>query len=112
MPTVKVNANTTPQTLFTTPKHEKGKLTAVIVDNQSTSKKTIKIQDVFTPDSTAGNPSPTTQTIDRVQLTVGAGLTATLDKLSLEGVEFLGTAQAVADATDTACVIIVVYRFE
>jgi hypothetical protein len=39
-------------------------------------------------------------------------LTATLDKLSLEGVEFLGTAQAVADAADTACVIIVVYRFE
>jgi hypothetical protein len=112
MPTVKVNANTTPQTLFTTPKHEKGKLVSIIVDNQSTTKKTITIQDVFTPDPTAGNASPTTQTIDRVQLTVDAGLTETLDKSSLEDVEFLGTAQAVADSADTACVIIVVYNFE
>jgi hypothetical protein len=112
MPTAKVTANTTAQTLFTTPKHKKGKITALTVDNQSTSKKTIKIQDIFTPDPTAGAPSPTEQTKDRVQITVGAGLTATLDKLSLEDVEFLGTAKAVADATDAACVITVVYRFE
>jgi hypothetical protein len=112
MPTAQVTANVTAQTLFTTPKHKKGKLTSLIVDNQSEAKKTIMIQDVFTPDATAKVSSPSQQTKTRVQLTVDAGLTATLDELSLRDVEFLGTAQAVANATDAACVITVVYRFE
>lgn len=112
MPTAKVTANTTAQTLFTTPKHKKGKITAITIDNQSAAKRTIKIQDVFTPDASAGNPSPSEQTIDRVQISVDTGLTATLDKTSLEDVEILGVAKAVADATDSACVITVVYHFE
>ncbi len=112
MPTVNVTANTTPQTLFVTPKHKKGKITSIIVDNQSTALKTITIQDVFTPDPSVGTPSPTEQTKNRLQLSVNAGLTATLDETSLRDVEVLGTAKAVANATDAACVITVIYHFE
>lgn len=112
MPTAKVTANTAAQTLWTTPKHKKGKLTALNIDNQGSAKRTIKIQDVFTPDPSTGVPSPTEHTLERVQVSVDVGLSASLDEASLENVEFLGTAKAVADAADAGCVIIAVYTFE
>lgn len=112
MPTARVTANTSAQTLFSTPEHVKGKITVFKVDNQGSTAKTIELQDVFTPDASVGTSSPTEQTIYRLQITVGAGLTADVPETELRDVEFLGTAKAVASGVDTNCKIIVGYHFE
>jgi hypothetical protein len=111
MATARVTANTTAQDLFSTPKVRKGKLTSVKVDNQSAAARTVRLQDVFTPDASAAVPSPSAQTIERLQITVGAGLTADVPADELKDVEFLGDAKAIADAIDAACVITVAYHF-
>ncbi|MEM1524812.1 MAG: hypothetical protein QXW83_00190 [Nitrososphaerales archaeon] len=112
MPTSQAIASTTPIPLWITPKHMKGKLKALIIDNQHTEAATIIIQDVFTPDPSIGNQSPTQQIKIRVQITVGAGTSISLDRTALEGVEFLGVASAVSNVTSTSCVIIAVYDLE
>jgi len=112
MPTARVTANTTAQTLWTTPKHHKGKLKALNIDNQSTVALTIRIQDVFTPDPSAGVATPTQQTIERVQITVAAGASVSLSEDSLVDAEFLGVVSAIANDIQAACVIIAIYEFE
>ena len=111
MSTVRTTADVTPVALFTTPRVAKGRLTSVKIDNQGTAARTIRIQDRFTPDPSAGVPAPTERVIDRVQLTVGAGLTETLSSEQLEDIQILGTCEAVASATDPATVIIIGYHF-
>ena len=111
MSTARVTANVDPVMLFTCPRVAKGKLTSIKVDNQGAAARTIRIQDRFTPDPSAGVPTPAEQVIDRVQLTVGAGLTETLSSEQLEDIQILGTCEAVASATDPATVIIIGYHF-
>ena len=112
MPTARVTANTTAQTLFTVSKHKKGKLTSLNVDNQAGSSATIRLQDIFTPDASAKEASPTEKTIERVQITVAAGSSVSLSEDSLKNAECLGTVKAIADITDTACVIVAVYTLD
>lgn len=112
MATARVTANTVAQALFSTPKVKKGKLTLVQVDNQGAALRTVRLQDIFTPDPSAGVPSPSVQTIERLQISVGAGLTANVPETELRDVDFLGDAKAIASAIDAACVIIVGYHME
>jgi hypothetical protein len=112
MATARVTANTTPQTLFTVPRHAKGRLTALVVDNQGAAPRTVRLQDVFTPSPSAGNASPTQQTVERLQVTVAAGATVRVPETELRDVEFLGEARAVASATDPATVIICAYSLQ
>jgi len=112
MATKRVTANTAAQELFNTPEHSKGKLTSLEVDNQGAAARTVRLQDVFTPDASAGVSSPTEQTVERKQVTVGAGLTASVPKEELEDLEFLGSCRAIASAIDASCVIIAGYHFE
>ena len=111
MSTVRATADTTPVTLFSVPKIAKGKLTSVKVDNQGAAAVTVRLRDRFVPDASAGVPSPVEQIIDRVQLTVGAGLTGTLSSEELKDTQILGTCETVANVTDAATVIIVSYHF-
>ena len=67
---------------------------------------------MFTPDPSVKVPSPSEQTIERLQISVGAGLTADVPETELKDVEFLGDTKAIADAIDTSCVIIVGYHME
>ena len=110
MSTVRATADVTPRVLFTAPKVAKGKLTSIKVDNQGTAARTIRIQDRFTPDSSAEVPAPAEQTIDRLQFTVGAGTTFDISQDELQDVEVLGTCQVVADAVEPACVVLVGYH--
>jgi len=112
MSTARVTANTADQALFSTPKHYKAKLTSVKVDNQGAALRTVRLRDIFTPDPSVGVPSPSAQTIERLQISVGAGLTADVPETELRDLEMLGDAKAIASAIDTACVIIVGYQFE
>jgi len=111
MSTARTTANTAAQDLFATPKHAKGKLTALKVDNQGAALRTVRLQDIFTPDVSEGVASPAQQTIERIQISVGAGLTADVPKDELEDCEFLGTCKGIANAVDASCVIIATYHY-
>ncbi len=111
MATSRVTASNVVQSLFTTPKHIKGKLSAVNIDNQSGAARTIQIQDVFTPDASAGTPGPLAQTRYRLQVTVPGTASLSFDEKSLKDIECLGAVGALADAVAAACVIVVNYHF-
>jgi len=99
-------------TLFATPPIKKGKLSSVLIDNQSAALRTIHLRDDFTPDPSVGTPSPSAQTIEIGQWSVGAGLTAAVPETELKKKEVRGTLKCYADATDAACVITVDYNLE
>jgi len=98
--------------LFTTPKHVKGKITALNVDNQGASSHTIILTDTFTPDASAGVASPTVQIKQRFQTTLVKGVVFSADENSLRDIECLGAVHAVGDTLDSGCVIIANYHFE
>jgi hypothetical protein len=111
MPTARVLANTAAQLLLSVPKHQKAKITSIDIDNQGVAARTVRLQDIFTPDVSAGEPSPTPQTKERFQATVGSGVSFSADELSLKDLEFLGDVKAIASAIDPSCVVIVKYHF-
>lgn len=112
MATARATAHTTAVSLFTAPRNKRVKLTSITVDNQGAAARTVRIQDLFTPDPSMGTPVPTLKTIERAQLTVGAGLTGSMSAEELKNVPILGEAKAISDAVDANCVIIVSYSME
>ena len=110
MATVRATADVAPRILFVTPGVAKGKLTSIKIDNQGAAARTIRIQDRFTPDPSAGVPAPAEQTIDRLQFTVGAGLTADIPETELRDIEILGACQVVADAVEPLTVVSIGYH--
>lgn len=97
-------------TLFSTPKIKKAKLTSVKIDNQSAAAKTIHLRDDFTPDASVKVAAPTAKTIEKLQVTVGAGLTADVPETELKDKEFLGDCKCYADVADAKCIIICDYE--
>jgi len=97
--------------LFSTPKVKKSKLTSVKVDNQGTADRTIHLRDVFTTDVSAKAETGEKE-IERLQITVGAGLTADVPETELKDVEFLGVCKCYADAAEPLCIIIVGHHME
>lgn len=112
MSTARVTANTIAQALWSTPRVKKAKVTLVKVDNQGAALRTVRLQDIFTPDASVGVPSPSAQTTERLQISVGAGLTADVPETELRDVEILGDAKAIANVTDASVVIVVGYHFD
>ena len=112
MATARCTAHTTAVTLLSTPKVKKAKITAIDIDNQSAAARTVRLQDIFTPDVSALVAAPTAKTIERFQATVGSGVSFSADEPSLKDLEGLGDLKAIADAIDATCVIIVKYHFQ
>lgn len=112
MSTKKVTSNTDAQDLFSCPKVKKAKITAIDIDNQSTAARTVRLQDIFTPDASVKVTSPSEKTEERFQATVGSGVSFSADEPSLKDLEVLGDAKIIADAIEATCVIIVKYHFE
>jgi len=112
MASKRVTSDTAAQTLFATPKHVVGRMSAINIDNQSTALRTLILQDIFTPDASVGVTSPTEQTVVRHQISVSAGQSVSIDKNTLEDLRFLGTAKVAGDTTSTLCVIVANYHFE
>lgn len=102
---------TTATTLFTTPEHQRGVITGLNIDNQYSTALTLILQDVFTTDASNG-ASATTVTDARLQITVAAGQSVSVDRNSLENIKILGICKMLGSATSTLCVIIVNYNFE
>ncbi len=96
-------------TLFATPKVKKAKLTSVKIDNQSAAAKTIHLRDDFTTDASVKAGAAVKQ-LEKLQVTVGVGLTADIMETELKNKEFLGDCKCYANAADAACIIIVDYE--
>src|ERR1035437_2525621 len=107
----RVTANTVAQTILTADKVHKVKLSSVIVNNGSAGARTVTIQDIFTPDASEGNATPTPVTKMLAELQVGAGLTGTLSE-ELKDVEGFGVVSAIADSIQATCGISVSYHQE
>lgn len=96
-------------TLFSTPKVKKAKLTSVNVDNQGAAARTIHLRDDFTTDASV-KAAAAAKTIEKLQITVGPGLTADVMETELKNKEFLGDCKCYADAAEPLCIIIVDYE--
>lgn len=108
----RVTSNITAQTLFATPKHVVGRMSAINIDNQSAALRTLILQDIFTPDASVGVTSPTEKEVVRLQISVAAGQSVSVDKNTLEDLRFLGTAKVIGDTSSSVCVIVANYHFE
>jgi hypothetical protein len=112
MPNTRVVSNLSGQALlFTTPVIKKGKISSLNIDQQGQSGNTIIIRDVFTPDASNGQASPSAQTKDRLQVTLSQGTVFTADEESLRDIDFLGSVYAVGSVLDSGCVIFANYHF-
>lgn len=112
MATARTTSHTTATTLFTAPEHQRGVITGINIDNQSAAACKLILQDVFTPDASVGQTSPSAQTIARLQITVATLQSVSIDKNSLENVKILGIAKILGDAISTSVVIVANYHFE
>ena len=112
MPTARVSCSTVAQALWSQTRHKKGKISAVNIDNGAAAPQTIRIQDIFTPDVSAGVAIPVAQTKERLQVTVPAGQSASYDEQSLKDIEMLGDAKAIGGTIAAACIIICNYTLE
>jgi len=74
--------------------------------------RTVRVQDIFTPDVSNGQASPTQQTVERLRLFVLSGDTITLSEADLKGVKCLGALGIIADAIDAGCYVSVGYKTE
>jgi len=114
MPVKKITASTSYQDLFEVPLHHVGKITSILMTNKTPTSVDVMctIEDHFTPDASAGVPSPTATSQEVARMVVGAGLTGSLGKEELEDVRCLGTVKAICDATQTQFFIDVAYHIE
>jgi hypothetical protein len=112
MPTNEVAAHTSAVTIATVPLHQKLVFTDITIDNQHTAELTIRIQDIFTPDVSNGVAVPAEKTIDRLQVTVPAGVTLSYQEDALKDRKCIGVAKAISDAVGASCIISCGYHFE
>jgi hypothetical protein len=108
MASKRVTANTTAQTVAAEIKNSRYKVTSMTIDNKAGSgDRQITIQDIFTPDVTNGDSSPTEQTVNRYTFTALQGDVITLNEQDLKGVRCIGALKVVSDVTDASCYITV-----
>ena len=113
MSTTKFTADTATNTILTVPKHNVGKISSMVMDNQTTALVTVHLERVFNPDASIGVTSPAHNTTEEVAyLTVGAGLTGSLEKEEVEHIRGFGKVQAICDGTWATCRVVVGYRLE
>lgn len=111
MPSKSVDVGTVAVTLVTVPKHKKLVPSGIKIYNADTDDRIITGTDVFTPDASVGETTPSEQTKQRLRVSVGAGLTANLPGTELEDCEFLGAAKfACDDITAGSPVVTLIYH--
>jgi len=105
LPSNRVTANTTAQTITTAPKLRKGTVTFIQISNRHAASVQITIQDVHTPTGAAA-----VTVVKKTLVPVAAGDQLTIEFTHPE-IEFLGSLQAVADITTAACEISVGWKW-
>lgn len=113
MPSLIVTASTTAQEVAADVRNGVHVPTSVAIDNDGGSAaRTIRVQDVFTPDVTNGTASPVETTVDRGRWDVPQGDSLVLSEQDLKGIKCLGALKVIGDAVDTGCYISVGYKTE
>ncbi|KKM66365.1 hypothetical protein LCGC14_1481950 [marine sediment metagenome] len=113
MPSLIVTASTTAQSVAAAVRNGVHEPTSMTIDNEAGSAdRTIRIQDVFTPDVTNGTASPSETTVDRGRWDVPQGDSLVLSEQDLKGIKCLGALKIIGDAVDANCHISVGYKTE
>ena len=113
MPSNVVTADTTAQVVAKAVKNAWHKVTSMTIDNiNGSGDHTVRVQDEFTPDISAGVASPVLTDVDRWKSIVAAGERLVLDERDMKGVRCLGNLQIIAEAIDANCIISVGYEDE
>jgi hypothetical protein len=113
MPSLKVTANTSVQSVAAEVRNGVHKPTSITIDNiNGGGTRVLQVQDGFTPSATHGTASPSATTVNRLQITALAGDLITLSEEDLKGVKCLGSLGIISDVTDASCYISVGYKTE
>lgn len=113
MSTTKFIATTATTTILTVPKHHVGRVDSVVVDNQTTADVSVHLNRVFDPDASVAVASPAGNTTEEVAyMTVGKGLTGSLDEKDVQHIRAFGKLQAICDGTWATCRVVVGYHIE
>lgn len=113
MPSQRVTANTTAQQVAAAIRNARYKITSLTIDNKAGGgDRQITIQDIFTPDVTAGVASPTAKAITRYTETVLQGDVVTLGEEDLKGIKCVGAIKVISDVIDASCYITVGYEID
>ncbi len=87
--------------------------TSMTIDNDAGgADRTIRIQDVFTPDVSNAVAIPVETTTDRFRIDVLLGDVVVLAEDDLKGIKCLGSLKVIGDAIDASCYITVGYKTE
>ncbi|KKN35594.1 hypothetical protein LCGC14_0782040 [marine sediment metagenome] len=113
MPSKIVTAHTTTVSVAARRKNARHIITSLTINNHGGSAdRTIRIQDIFTPDASNGVASPSEQTVDRLRVNIAMGDMITWNEGDLKGIECLGAVKVIGDAIDASCYVTVGYRAE
>ena len=88
---------TVPVTFVTTPEHSRTRPTGIKIYNADGADRIITGTDVFIPDASEGESSPSEQTEQFLKVSVGSALTADIPRTELEDCKLLGTVKFAAD---------------
>ena len=111
MPTRDVAASTTAALIAMTPEHRKCQITSIEINNESSDRITLELQDIFTPDESNGDSTPSEQTIVRWRGTIPPKNHAEICGECLDSVECLGAVYMDSDTIAATCEIIVGFKF-
>lgn len=120
MSTKKVTATTTAAALASETPNAKIKPTGLKVDNKGAQDVAVKLEDSFTSDACKTTAGATyaaqtltgTSRILRLQVTVKAGQSVSLNEDDLKGIEFIGDIYHVEDVDEADCAIIAQFKVE
>ncbi len=111
MPSLKVTANTSAQTVAAERLDRVHHVKSITVDNDAgAADQIVRVQDVFTPAKTNGDSSPSETTVDRLRFTAIRGDVVVYNEQDLKGIECLGALKVLGDSVDTDCHISVGYE--
>jgi len=109
MPYASKKIGTSPVTFISVPKVDRAKIQGVKIHNVDTRDRVITGTDVFQPDPSAGNPSPSAQTQQWTQISVGSLLTADIPRTEIEEARLLGDVKFAADAVTANSPVVSLY---
>ncbi len=88
---------TVPVTFVSTPEHSRTRPTGIKIYNPDSAERIVTGTDVFTPDESEGEDSPSEETKQFLKVSVGSALTADIPRTELEDCKLLGTVKFAAD---------------
>ncbi len=100
------------ETIVTCPPDKVGKLRGIHISNAGTNARLVTLQDVFTPDVSNGEASPSEQTVTLFKRNIASGEDIDENDIGLDGIEFIGALKIIGSVADTDYHITTVYEFE